>query len=196
MEGEWKMKKFEIFLTILMLTVTTCLPISAKDTEAPVRSLLTDSSGVLESRTVDQYTDENGFLITEETEVYTYPALTRAAEKKKTAVKNYTISAQGVGDILTIKLDADFYYINNQKNSVRCPRYYSSYTVHNKSYVVSYEETDMEQTSTATSAKIKTYYLVKYKEGASGTIGGTMTKKPSIWVSCSYLGKVSTGASG
>ena len=59
-----------------------------------------------------------------------------------------------------------------------------------------YEETDMEQTSTATSAKIKTYYLVKYKEGASGTIGGTMTKKPSIWVSCSYLGKVSTGSSG
>ena len=104
------MKKFGIFLTILMLTVTTCLPISAKDTEAPVRSPLTDSSGVLESRTVDQYTDENGFLITEETEVYTYPALTRAAEKKKTAVKNYTISAQGVGDILTIKLDADFYY--------------------------------------------------------------------------------------
>lgn len=51
----------------------------------------------------------------------------------------------------------------------------------------------MEQTSTATSAKIKTYYRVKYKEGASGTIGGTMTKKPSIWVSCSYLGKVSTG---
>lgn len=77
------MKKFGIFLTILMLTVTTCLPISAKDTEAPVRSPLTDSSGVLESRTVDQYTDENGFLITEETEVYTYPALTRAAEKKK-----------------------------------------------------------------------------------------------------------------
>ena len=60
----------------------------------------------------------------------TLAALTRAAEKKKTAVKNYTISAQGVGDILTIKLDADFYYINNQKNSVRCPRYYSSYTVH------------------------------------------------------------------
>lgn len=39
--------------------------------------------GVLEPGTVDQYTVENGFLITEETEVYTYPALTRAAEKKK-----------------------------------------------------------------------------------------------------------------
>lgn len=190
------MKKSGIFLIVLMLIVATCLPVSAKDTESPVRSPLTDNTGILESRTVDQYTDENGFLITEETEIYTYPALTRAAETKKTAVKNYSISAQGEGDILTIKLDADFYYISNQKNSVRCPRYYSSYTVHNKSAVVSYEETDMDQTTTATSAKIKTYYLVKYKEGAAGIPGGTTTKKPSIWVSCSYLGVVQTGATG
>ena len=53
----------------------------------------------------------------------------------------------------------------------------------------------MEQTSTATSAKIKTYYLVKYKEGASGTIGGTMTKKPAYGFHAAILGKVSTGAS-
>lgn len=130
--------------------------------------------------------DDNGFVITEEITVYSYPA-TQAAEAKKTAVKNYVVSRSVQGDLLTITLDADFYYIGKERDSVRCPRYYSSYKVHQPKFVKSCEEAGKNYKTTAASAKLKTKYKVVCIEDV---LGKTKTVTPSLSLSCSYLGVI------
>lgn len=66
--------------------------------------------------------------------------------------------------------------------------YYSSYTVHQPKLVKSYEETDIDCTTTSTSAKVKSKYKVEYIEDV---LGGTKTITPSLSLACSYLGVIS-----
>ena len=183
------MKAKKLFLTCfaaLLAVSVVALPVSAAEQPKMLQESFETDERILESREVNQYVDENGFTITEETLTYSYPSA-RATEHKVTGVKNYIVSRIGQGDLLTITLDADFYYIPNQSNSVYCPRYYSSYRVHRPELIKSYEETNMNYTTGSASATVKTQYKVVYVAYVNG---GNTTIRPSMSITGSNSGKI------
>lgn len=184
------MKK--ILSLLIAATFVVCMPVTAVAFDGPVYAPYTRCDAVLEETYTEQYPVDGGLIVTEVTEIYSYPSITRATETMKRGVKAYTLSSQYQGDLLTITLDADFYYEYGVSDSIHCPRYYSSYKVHNQEYVKEYKESKMEYTEKATYAKVKTFYEIKCKsEGVAGTAGGVTYYGPTISVDCTIKGIVS-----
>lgn len=188
------MKKIFSFLSAVAFVFVLCSPVTAFAYDGPVCAPNADADiAVLEEEYSEQYTDENGLIITETTKVFGYPTMARASEEKKTAAKVYTVNYWGEGDLVTITLDADFYFVENQENTMRCPRYYSSYKVHRPELMKSYKERedDLEFSIGSKSGLVKTTYPIKYLRGPAG---GTESYLLKLWVSCDILGKIRTGA--
>lgn len=184
------MKKLLSLVCAIAIMVMVCSPLTAQAHDGPVFAPNPNAADtILEDEFTDEYIDENGLIVEKTTKIYGYPARARASEIKKTATTTYTLKHQGEGSLVTITLDADFYYQTNVENSVRCPRYYSSYDVYREDLLISYEEDDMSYSQGAKSAKVTTTYPLKYKYGV---LGATESKRVSLWVSCNYLGNVST----
>ena len=97
------------------------------------------------------------------------------------------------GPVCAPNADTDFYFVANQENTMRCPRYYSSYNVHRPELMKSYKERedDWEFSIGSKSGLVKTAYPIKYLRGPAG---GTESYLLKLWVSCDILGKIRTGA--
>jgi hypothetical protein len=178
----------------LALLVTVFFPVNAMAYNAPVYAPNTSTGGILEEEYSTQYTDEDGFLITETTKIYGYPSSRAETEKKVTGVKSYTVSYTGVGDLLTITLDADFVYVANKADSVKSTRYYSSYKMYqyHEDKFESYEESNVEHLLESSKATIKTTYPVVFRPGTA--TGGKISKTIKLWVTCTNAGKIVTGS--
>lgn len=185
------MKKCIALLTTMAFMFVFCFSAPVLANDGPVFAPSMEEKGVLESYTTEQYVDEDGFIVTEETFVYNCTSA-RSTTTKKTVAKNYILSTDQAGDILVITLDADFYYIVD--GSVYCDRYYSSYNICNADRHVSHAEIDKAYNETDSTAKIQTYYKLEYKEkDAFGLTEHVRTKKPSIWILVNNQGKTQSG---